>query len=181
MLNKILKITFVLFCIVILSYLALPSFSFPTPPPDSLQSKEPADSETSLRRAYFTNYSRAEVLAWYENQFKESKFLGMSVGLPTLLLNYPPEDSQAIIRDQTMSTYLQEVVLPLRESLYINGFEPKEAKDAIFIEDRPWNQKIIIRYVPVSLWVRIGAFAATVVLMVILFGEWRKFLTNKKS
>ncbi len=178
MLNKFLKVLFVLFCVVMLVYLALPNFSFPKPPPDSLQSAEPADSETPLRRAYFTNFSRAEVIDWYRAQMGQSSLL--AIKLPTLLLNYPPEDAQTIIRDQTRSTYLQEVVHPFREGVYINGFEPTNAKDAIFIGGRPWKQKIIIRFIPSPMWIRIGIFGLTSVLMVILYRQWYKSLTNKK-
>jgi hypothetical protein len=178
--SKILKIIFILFCVVGLVYLALPNYDFPLPPPDALQSKELGDTEDlTVRRAYFTNYTRAEVLNWYKNQFSKSKIL--DINLPTLLLNYPPEDSQTIIRDQTRSTYLQEVVHPFRESVYINGFEPKEKKDDIFIEGRDWKQKIIIRFVPSSPWMRIGIFVATAILMAIIYKSWSASLTNKKD
>ena len=178
MLNKILKVAFAVFCIVTLLYLALPNFSFPLPPPDALQSQEPADTETPLRRAYFTNYTRAEVLDWYRNEFKTSKFLG--VRLPTYLLNYPPEDAQTIIRDQTRSTFLQEVVHPFRESIYINGFEPTNPKDVIFIGGKNWRQKIIIRFVPSSILFRIGIFIITTALIVVVYRAWFRTLEGKK-
>lgn len=179
MIKKIIAVFFVLFCLVSIGYLALPNYDFPLPPPDALQSKELGDTEDiSVRRAYFTNYSRAEVLNWYKNQFSVSRIF--NIKLPTLLLNYPPEDSQTIIRDQTRSTYLQEVVHPFRESVYINGFEPKEAKDAIFIEGRDWKQKIIIRFVPSSPWIRIGIFVSTVFVMAIIYRAWCTSLINKK-
>jgi hypothetical protein len=178
MLNKILKAVFAVFCIVTLLYLALPNFSFPNPPPDALQSKELADTETPLRRAYFTNYTREQVLDWYKKEFERSNFLGIK--LPTYLLNYPPEDAQTIIRDQTRSTFLQEVVHPFRESVYINGFKPVQANDAIFIEGKSWVQKITVRFVPSSIFIRIGIFIATSVLMVILYNTWFKDLTDKK-
>lgn len=140
MFTKILKVLFVLFCLVLLGYLLLPNYDFPKPPPDSIQSQEPADTETPLRRAYFTNYTREQILGWYEDQMKHSNFL--NIPLPTYLLNYPPEDAQTIIRDQTRTSYLEEVVHPLRESVYVNGFEPNPlSKDAIFIEGRSWKEK----------------------------------------
>jgi hypothetical protein len=180
MINRVLRIIFVLFCVAGLSYLSLPNFSFPKPPSDALQSQEPADSENvSIRRAYFTNYTRAEVLDWYRNEFKKSSFLG--IPLPTYLLNYPPEDAQTIIRDQTRSTFLQEVVHPFRESVYINGFEPKDAKDTIIIDNRNWRQKITVRFVPSPTWLRIGVFIATAALTVVLYGAWDKSLTRKRE
>jgi hypothetical protein len=179
MVNRILKIVFVLLCVVTFAYLSLPTFSFPSPPPDSLQSQEPADTEIPLRRAYFTNYNRAEVLEWYKSQFLEQTIFGIK--LPTYLLNYPPEDSQSIIRDQTRSTYLQEVVHPFRESIYINGFEPKTPKDAIFIEGLNWEQKITVRFVPSSVWMRLGVFAFTAILIIVLYKEWYKSLSKCKN
>lgn len=140
--KKILNIVLILASVIFLAYLLLPNPDFPAPPPGALQSTEPADSETPLRRAYFTNLNRQEVIRHYENEFNK----GFVVYAPRL--NYPPEEAQTIIRDQTRSTYLEELVHPMRESLFVNGFEPKEEKDAINIEGKNFAQKIIIRYVP---------------------------------
>lgn len=175
--KKIFKILFLLFCIVFLFYVLLPNPDFPKPPPDSLQSQEPADTETPLRRAYFTNYTRAEVLDYYQEQFSRSPL--KDIPIPTYRLNYPPEEAQTIIRDQTRSTFLQEIVHPFRESIYVNGFEPKQAKDAIFIGGRVWRQKIIIRFVPSSVVLRILIFVVSLYLIVVLGREfsditWRK-------
>jgi len=153
--KKVLILIFVLFSIALLFYVLLPNYNFPTPPSDSVQSKEPADTETPLRRAYFTNFTRAQVLDWYMDQFKHSSFHNLA--LPTLLLNYPPEDSQTIIRDQTRSTFLQEIVHPFRETVFVNGFEPAptDNKDRIVINGVHWRQKIIIKFVPSGISVRL--------------------------
>lgn len=169
--KKIPKIIFVIFSLVFLSYLILPNPSFPTPPPDALQSNEPADTETPLRRAYFTNYSREEIMEHYKNQFIKSGLLAIPV--PTYRLNYPPEESKTIIRDQTRSTFLEEIVHPFRESIFVNGFEPKEAKDAIFIGGRPWRQKIIIRHVPSKAYYRVGVAVLALAGIWILATQWR--------
>lgn len=150
----IMKLILSVISFIFFVYLMLPDPAFPEPPPGVLQSTEPADTETSLRRAYFTNLTREEVLSWYEDQFRIDAFLT----LPSYRLNYPPENAQVIIRDQTRSTFLEEIVHPFRESLFINGFEPKEEKDAIFIEGRPWRQKIIVRHVPSARGVRVLVF-----------------------
>jgi len=159
--NRYIKILIVVFGIALLVYVSFPSPDFPSPPPGALQSKEPADSETPFRRAYFTDYSRQEVLDWYHKQFKWG-----------ILLNYPPEEAQTIIRDQTRSTFLQEFVHPLRESLYINGFEPNNAKDAINIEGQPFKQKIIVRYVVSRLSVRLLVTLLTLASVVALVREY---------
>lgn len=122
-------------------YVLKTSPPFPGPPPDSVQSMEPADTETPLRRAYFTNYTREQVVDHYLKQYDY---------LPTLRLNYPPEDAQTLIRDQTRSVYLEELVHPFRESIYINGFEARQAKDDIWYKGVHFNAKITIKYAPSS-------------------------------
>lgn len=167
----------VLIGLIFFGYLVLPNPTFPTPPPDALQSNEPADTETPLRRAYFTNYDRQQVLDWYKSQFEKSSFLG--IPLPTYLLNYPPEDAQTIIRDQTRSSYLQEVVHPFRESVFINGFGAASAKDTIFIGGVVWKEKITVRFVPSSMVLRVLIFAGTVGAVYFLFEAYRKVLNFK--
>ena len=161
------KIIFVVLSVFLLLYLILPNPDFPEPPSDALQSNEPADTETSLRRAYFTNYTREEVMTHYKKQFEKSRFLGTP--LPTYRLNYPPEEAQVIIRDQTRSTFLEEIVHPFRESVFVNGFEPREPKDAIFIRERDWRQKIIVRFVPTSTLVRVVISVSSLFLVFVVF------------
>ena len=144
-------------------YVLLPSPSFPEPPAGSLQSNEPADVETSLRRGYYTDLSREEVLKYYQNQLEKSEFL--NVRLPTYRLNYPPEEAQVIIRDQTKSTFLEEIVHPFRESFYINGYEPKEPQNIIEVDGKIWRQKITIKYVPSSGWLRLSIYLFALVLL----------------
>ena len=167
---KFLKFLFLLFSVVLLSYLLLPNPDFPNPPPDAVQSDEPGDTETSLRRAYFTDLGRARVMDWYKTQMKWG-----------YRLNYPPEEAQTIIRDQTRSTFLEEIVHPFRESVYVNGFEPApdDEKNAINIDGRHFRQKIIIRYVPSSVIVRVLMWAGVTMLSVILFKAWGKTWLKK--
>lgn len=168
--GTILKLGFFIFSGILVFYLLLPNPSFPEPPPDALQSNEPADTEITLRRAYFTNFTREEVLVHYKNQLEKSAFLG--IPLPTYRLNYPPEEAKTIIRDQTRSTFLEEIVHPLRESVFVNGFEPKDPKDAIFIDERFWRQKIIVKFVPSSIAVRLGVVLFTLFLTMRVFHNW---------
>lgn len=164
------KILFLIISLFLILYVLLPNSDFPEPPPDALRSDEPADVETLLRRGYFTDFSREEVIAHYKNQISSSKFL--SLPLPILRLNYPPEEAQIIIRDQARATFLEELALPMRESFFINGFEPKEAKDAIVVNDKKWRQKIIVKHVPSSGLSRLIVIISTLVLLLIVFREW---------
>jgi len=135
------KTLYIICSLIFLIYLALPNINYPEKIKESIQSKEPADTENILRRAYFTNYGRSEVINHYMNEYK---LLGI---FSSIRLNYPPEEAQVMIRDQTMSTYLEELVYPFRESIYINGFEPKNMQDTIIIDGVNWQQKIIIKQV----------------------------------
>lgn len=170
------KIFFILFFFLLLIYVLIPAPEFPTPPSDSIQSNEPADSETPLRRAYFTNFTREEVMKNYKDQFSKPALFGIS--LPTYSFNYPPEESQTIIRDQTRSTFLEEIVHPFRESIYINGFEPKTQKDAIFIEGRSWRQKLIIKYVGSMALVRAIIIVLTAIFTWLTIVELKKFINE---
>jgi hypothetical protein len=152
--KTLLKVVFLLFSLIFLFYLCLPSPDFPLPLDDVYTSGEPADVETPLRRGYYTDYDRSEALSHYQGQFNKSALWELS--LPTYRLNYPPEDAQTLIRDQARSTFLEEIVHPFRESIFINGFEPRLPQDVIRIEGKLWRQKVIVRYVPSNLWARVA-------------------------
>lgn len=165
--NKVSKIFTFLISIFLLIYILPPSPEFPKPPSDFVQSFEPADTETLFRRGYYTNLSRAEVINHYEREFNK----GFNVYTPRL--NYPPEDAPLLIRDQTKSTFLEEIAHPLRESLYINGFEPKTEEYAQYYKGIRYNQKIIIRYVPSTVWIRILVLVLIVVSSYFLIKEYQ--------
>ncbi|MGB6838854.1 MAG: hypothetical protein WBE27_01050, partial [Microgenomates group bacterium] len=94
------------------------------------------------------------------------------IPLPTFRLNYPPEEAQTVIRDQTRSTFLEEIVHPFRESLFVNGFEPKDPKDVVFIENKVWRQKITIRLVPSKGIVRLVVATFALLLIGVVSKEW---------
>jgi len=142
----IFRIVYLTLVLAFLFYVSMESPPFPEPPPGAKQSFEPADTENPLRRSYFVDQDREEVISHYFSQFSAIK---------TLRLNYPPEEAKTLIRDQTRSSYLEELVHPFRESLFINGFVPKVRKDAIAIDGKNYYQKITIRYVPSSSLLRV--------------------------
>ncbi len=161
--KKVLRIIIALIFFALFVYVLFPNPKFPDPPPGALQSKEPGDSENlSVRRAYFTNLTREEVMKYYQNEFKGYR------------LNYPPEEAATIIRDQTRSTFLEEIVHPFRESFYINGFEPKNAKDAIEIEGLPWRQKITVKYIQSNVLLRSFVVVLAGAVSLFLLEVWLK-------
>jgi hypothetical protein len=166
---KLLKTIYIIFSVFLLFYVALPNPEFPESIPGSLQSTEPADVETSLRRAYYTDLSRQEVLNYYQNQFNKSSF--MNILIPTYELSYPPEEAQTFIRDQTRSSFLKEIVHPFRESIYINGYQPEEPQNIIQIDGKIWEQKIIVKYIPSNVWVRFSIYSIALILFWVTFKE----------
>lgn len=151
------KITYILssmFLVGLFVYLVQPVGPFPEPPQPSLQSDEPGDSEDTLRRAYFLDYQREEIIQHYRSEVNY---------MPILRLNYPPEEAQTIIRDQTRSSYLEEITQPFRLSVYVNGFVPTEEKDRILIKGQNFEQKITVRYVPSTLQTRLTFFSLVLV------------------
>lgn len=158
--DRIFWVVFTIFGLLFIAYLSFPSPRFPAELPGSYQSSLPGDVETPLRRGYYTDMTRSDVLSWYESQFKWGP-----------LLNYPPENAQTLIRDQTQSTFLQEIVHPFRESIYINGFEPTEAQYNQIADGKTWRQKVIVRYVPSSLVLRLVLGFMTLGLVYLLYKE----------
>lgn len=168
--KSVVKNGYIILSILFIIYLLLPNPSFPKPLPGAFQSIEPGDTETPLRRAYYTNLTRQEVLDHYQKQFSRLNMLGISV--PTYRLNYPPEEAQILVRDQTRSTFLEEIVHPFRESIFINGFKPSQAKDVIEIEGVKWEQKITVRLIPSNVIARSVVGVISLVICYFLINQW---------
>lgn len=171
------KIFYIVFFFILLLYVIVPAPEFPLPPKDSLQSNEPADLETPLRRSYFTNFTRDEVMDHYKDQLSKSIFLG--VVLPIYTFNYPPEEAQVIIRDQTHSTFLEEIVSPFRMSVFINGYELKTIHGVdFFVDNKYWRQKIIVKYVESYIGIRILIVFLTALSTCLIHAELKKFINE---
>ncbi len=120
---------------------------------DSKRSDEPGDTwQNPDQKAFFTQKDRQNVLS--ELQSKFSINLG-SFTIPSFRLNYRPEEAQELVRDQIFSYYLEEVVHPLRESLFINGWEPQNSpmfaskpekeRDRVIIDGIVYRAKVTIK------------------------------------
>ena len=120
-------------------YLILPIPDFPPPPPGSLQSLEPADTESIYRKSYFTNMSRPEIMAMYDKSYSSPVQYRMDL---------PPESAYTVIRDQTRSSYLEEIIHPFRDSLYINVFVPIKPTEQINRNGIHYLNKITVRQIP---------------------------------
>lgn len=176
--NKIIIFIYSTLSLLFISYLLLPSFGFPNKAVEFLQSQEPADVETPLRRGYFTDFDRQEAISHYRSEMARGYF---GLQMPTVRLNYPPEESGTIIRDQTRSTYLEEIVVPFRESLFISGFEPKVEKDAIIVENKLWGQKLTVKLIASPLWARLLTGIGIITAIPLITFAWLKFLSDFKK
>ncbi|MEK7163695.1 MAG: hypothetical protein AAB768_00960 [Patescibacteria group bacterium] len=128
------------------AYLLYPDSSFPHDLPNSLKSFEPADTESLNRKAYFTNMTREQIMDFYKRNF---------VGILSYRLNYPPEEAQSLIRDQTQSSFLEEIVHFGKQSLFINGFVPIKPTEQININGVHYTTKVTVRYVPSEYIIRL--------------------------
>jgi hypothetical protein len=103
-------------------YLILPSPNFPSLS-QSWRSTEEGDTwQNPNQKGYYTNLERFQVINEIKSKFNHS-FLSMK--LPGIKVNYPPEEAHSLVRDQLKSNYLEEIIFPLRESIFINGWEPE--------------------------------------------------------
>ncbi len=146
-------------------YLLLPNSPFPPPPPDALTSNEPADTESIYRKAYYSNYSRAEIMDYYKKTYLPK---------PLFRLNYPPEDSQLYIRDLTQSSWLEELVHIGRDSIYINGFYPTKPTEQINFKGVHYKNKIIVRQIPTSIYSRLTTITLGFIALYFLVREYAK-------
>lgn len=121
---KNLKLLFCIFAVLFLIYMLWPGpskISDFMALPYSAKSKLEGDTiQIPNVAAYFSNTFREIVGPFYSANYQRKTFLPFG----PLRLNHPPEYSWTAIKKHTDSTYLEELVYPLRDSLYVNGFEP---------------------------------------------------------
>lgn len=169
MMKTLVKIVFALFGICLLVYLVWPAPHFPDTLWDYTSSTEPADKETPLRRGYYTNLTREQLMSHYAKEFGWGE-----------RLNYPPEEAQTIIRDQTKATFLEEVVHPMRESIFVAGNELGPNQGFFVVDGKEFKQKVIVKYVPSNVFTRVLIGLSALGLIWILGSEWVKTLKTSK-
>ena len=163
--NKFFRILFFIFSFFLLLYLVWPfnpgNIEGFSDLPGSVRSKLSGDTtEVPDLKAFFSFNYRGFVIPFYiENYKRDSRF-----PFPPLRLNHPPEEAFTYIKDQTQSTYLEELTYPMRSSLFINGLEPfdEETKKprypgaVMFGQDgKDYETKVVIRYYHSTLLQRI--------------------------
>lgn len=118
------KIIFWIFSAILLIYMIWPGptkISDFKPLPNSDKSTLEGDTiQIPNVSAYFSDSFREFVIPFYLKNYQENS----NFPFPPIEINYPPEFSWKTIKTNTDSTYLEELVYPLRDSIYVNGFEP---------------------------------------------------------
>lgn len=165
-----------------------PSSTSDFPPlPDSLRSDEPGDNwENPNNAAYFSDFRRSYVIDFYKNKFSYLNIFGFQI--PPLRSNHPPEEAFTYIRDQQQSTYLEQYSYPLRDALFINGFEPFDE------QGKPWREgahhmypneirfyasKTTIRYYGSSVSSRLIVYLLIWASMILLYKLTKKAVSEK--
>lgn len=180
MIKKTLIVLFCFFNIISLVYLIRPT---PIPPDlaNSIKSDEPGDTvQLKNVSAYYTNMTRTEVMNFYKAYYS---------GPFRVIINHPPEKSKEIIKDTIQSYYLEEYILPFKESLYINGFEwendvftkpENRVKNKLIFKGKEYKAKVTIKTFPTSIPKRIAAFLFTEGVIIFTIFSYKSFLSKKR-
>lgn len=157
-------------------YLLLPGANIPDLEP-ALRSTEPGDTwQIPGVWAFYTNLSRRESIDFFEKAFSRSSFLG--IPLPAYRLNHPPEYARETIKDTLASNFYEELIHPLRESLFISGWIPSEDKVYLaqaekpitdfLIEGNTYTAKITLYHVESPIWARLLIWTGIIVSSLVL-------------
>ena len=117
---------------------------------------------------------------FYFDNYREKTFLPIS----PLKLNHPPEYSWVVIKKHTDSTYLEEYVYPLRDSIYVNGFEPFNEDGsprywgAVQLNEGAnlWFTKTTLRFYPASFLVKFIVWLGISAAIFLLYKIGRKII-----
>lgn len=183
----------VLFLATVIFLIGCVYLASPTPPtPDldnSVRSDEPGDTwQHPEQKGFYTDKARAEVMSEMRSKFS-IKILGITI--PSLVLNYRPEESQELVRDQLPSYYLEEIVYPFRDSLFVNGWEPKNSprfrnylpKDipVVTYKDVNYLSKVTLRPVTSPVWVRIVIWALIFPAIYLIYISLKRSVKHGKN
>jgi len=179
MIKITLILTWLVFNVIALVYLVTP------PPllrdfPNSVKSTLPGDTvQLKNVSGYFTNLTRREVINYYLSFYNH----------PLLVrLNHPPEKSKTIFRDTMQSYYLEELVLPFKESLFINGYEwendvftkpEKRIANKLTYNGISYSAKITLKTFPVPIFSRLLVFGLSQASLFLIYFIYRRALKHE--
>ncbi len=178
------KKIFLIFSFLLLIYMMWPgpsSINQFNALPDSEKSTLEGDTiQVPEVAAYFSNNFRNFAVPFYSDDYQNL----VKLPFPPLKLNHPPEYSWTAIKRHTDSTYLEELIYPLRNSLYVNGFEPfypeGEAKfwgaTKFEVGENAWFTKTTLRFYPSPVWVRVVTWFGIILSTALLYRMGRIIL-----
>lgn len=178
------KYLFITFAILLLIYMLWPGSSKISQfkaLPDSAKSTLSGDTtEIPNVSGYFSNNFRDFVVPFYIQNYQENSFFPF----PPLRLNHPPEYSWQVIKKHTETTYLEELVYPLRDSIYVNGYEIyRPDGNPIFyavprLEEagKAWPTKVTLRFYNSNIFIRVVVWAGILISIKNIFGLGRRIL-----
>lgn len=161
-------------------------YTFPPLPDHVLRSTEEGDTiQIPNVEAFYSNDRRAFATKFYKSRFDNLKVLGITI--PSLRINRPPEEAFQYIRDQQYSTYLEEYTYPLRESFFVNGFEPVDDNGNLrphltastLVGKYFYQSKVTLRLYPTKVYNRVIVYLGIWASMVALFYMGRKIARER--
>jgi len=156
------KYLYISFSLILLVYMLLPGPSkisdFYALPNSDKSTLEGDTIQIPNVAGYFSNNFREFVVPFYSSSYQKKSFLPF----PPLRLNHPPEFSWIAIKRHTDSTYFEELVYPLRDSLYVNGLEPYYSGGTpkfwgatkFEIGKNAWDTKVTLRFYSSNVLIR---------------------------
>jgi len=177
--NKIIIFLVLLFNVFAIIYLVSPTPTLKALP-NSVRSNLPGDT-TQLQNVtgYYTNLSRTEVMNFYQSIYT-SPFL--------IRLNHPPEKAKEIFRDTMQSYYIEEFIIPFKESLFVNGYEwekdvftkpEKRIQNKLIYNNITYPSKINTKIIPTSIPKRLATLFLIEAGIGAIFFCYRQFLKQR--
>lgn len=158
------RATLISIFVVGLIYVILPipqSISDFPPLPNSAKSDLPGDTwQNTNIVGYYSDFRRDDITKFYKSFLSRSILFG--IPLPVASLNHPPEEAYRYIRDQQGSSFLEEYTLPLKGTIFVNGYEPRAVhenqgknttdwvQNTVEYNENRYNSKATLRYYPAS-------------------------------
>lgn len=178
------RLIFSFFAVTLLIYLLIPGPSsindFPALPNSEKSTLEGDTIQVPNVAGYFSDIFRTSATNFYKMAYKSQ----VAIPFLPIRLNYPPEFAYTAIKDQTRSTYLEEYVYPLRDSLFLNGYEPfyENGKPKFFgsvkadEKNNIYYNKATLRFYPSSIWVRIVIWFGILASIYLIWKTARRIL-----
>ena len=166
-------------------YLFPPAPQTPDLVPSTRSSEEGDTIQNPDQKGFYTQVAREEALSQLQLKYSFTIF---GVRIPSYRLNYRPEEAFGMVRDQLKSSYLEEIVYPMRNSLFVNGYEPlnapiyanlqREDVPKLFFENTPYFAKVTVKPVNSSLLARLFVWTLIFPATYLVFFSLKKSIKN---